>query len=37
MKIRVGYDLRYDCPQPMPMIVTLNVHYSRASDSSGRT
>jgi transglutaminase-like putative cysteine protease len=32
MKIRVGYDLSYDCPQPVPMIVMLNVHYSRASD-----
>jgi transglutaminase-like putative cysteine protease len=32
MQIRIGYDLRYDCPQPMPMIITLNVHYSRASD-----
>jgi transglutaminase-like putative cysteine protease len=32
MKIRVGYDLSYQCPQPMPMIVTLAVHFSRASD-----
>jgi transglutaminase-like putative cysteine protease len=32
MQIRVGYELIYDCPQPTPMIVTLNVHYSRASD-----
>jgi transglutaminase-like putative cysteine protease len=32
MQIRVGYDLRYLMPQPTPMILTLNVHYSRASD-----
>ena len=32
MRIRVGYDLSYDCPQPVPMIVMLNVHYSRAND-----
>ncbi len=32
MHIRVGYELIYDLPQPTPMILTLNVHYSRASD-----
>jgi len=32
MQIRVGYELQYDLPQPTPMILTLNVHYSRASD-----
>ena len=32
MQIHVGYELIYDCPQPTPMILTLNVHYSRASD-----
>ncbi|MDB5987194.1 MAG: transglutaminase family protein [Nevskia sp.] len=32
MQIRVGYDLVYNCPQPTPMIVTLNIHYTRASD-----
>ncbi|MET0340481.1 MAG: transglutaminase family protein [Polyangiales bacterium] len=32
MQIRVGYELTYQCPQPTPMIVTLNVHYSRVSD-----
>ena len=32
MQIRVGYELDYDLPQPTPMILTLNVHYSRASD-----
>ena len=32
MQIRVGYELIYYCPQPTPMILTLNVHYTRASD-----
>jgi transglutaminase-like putative cysteine protease len=32
MEIRVGYELTYQCPQPTPMILTLHVHYSRASD-----
>ena len=32
MRIRVGYELTYNCAQETPMIVTLNVHYSRASD-----
>lgn len=32
MHIRVGYELVYACPQPTPMILTLNVHYSRAND-----
>jgi transglutaminase-like putative cysteine protease len=32
MKIRVGYELIYDCPQPTPMILTLHIHYTRASD-----
>jgi transglutaminase-like putative cysteine protease len=32
MKIRVGYDLLYRCPQPTPMILTLNIHYTRVSD-----
>jgi transglutaminase-like putative cysteine protease len=32
MKIRIGYELLYDCPQPTPMILMLNVHYSRVSD-----
>jgi transglutaminase-like putative cysteine protease len=30
--IHVGYDLRYEFEQPTPMIVMLNVHYSRVSD-----
>ena len=32
MKIRVGYELIYECPQPTPMVLMLNVHYSRVSD-----
>lgn len=32
MQIRVGYELIYNFPQPTPLIVTLNIHYSRASD-----
>ncbi len=32
MKIRVGYDLTYDCPQPTPMILMLNIHFTRVSD-----
>jgi transglutaminase-like putative cysteine protease len=32
MRIRLGYDIGYQFEQPTPMIVTLNVHYSRISD-----
>ena len=32
MQIRVGYELAYEFPQSTPMILTLNVHHSRASD-----
>lgn len=32
MQIRVGYELIYDCPQPTPMILMLNIHFSRISD-----
>jgi transglutaminase-like putative cysteine protease len=32
MQIRAGYELIYSFPQPTPMILTLNIHYSRASD-----
>lgn len=32
MQIRIGFELTYQCPQPTPMILMLNVHYSRASD-----
>jgi transglutaminase-like putative cysteine protease len=32
MQIRIGYELIYECVQPTPMILNLNVHYTRASD-----
>ena len=32
MKIKVGYELIYECPQPTPMMLVLNIHYTRASD-----
>jgi len=32
MRLRLGYDLAYDCPQPTPMILALNVHFTRVSD-----
>jgi transglutaminase-like putative cysteine protease len=32
MKLRIGYDLIYDCPQPTPMVLMLNTHYSRVED-----
>jgi transglutaminase-like putative cysteine protease len=36
MKIRVGFDIVYDCPQPTPMIFNLNVHFTRVSDLTSR-
>jgi transglutaminase-like putative cysteine protease len=32
MKIQVGYEFIYNFPQTTPMILTISVHYSRASD-----
>jgi transglutaminase-like putative cysteine protease len=32
VKIRIGYELNYQCPQPTPMILTLHVHYTRTGD-----
>src|SRR4051794_12472472 len=32
MQIRVGYELIYDLPQPTPMLLTVHIHYSKASD-----
>ena len=32
MRIQLGYELVYELPQPTPMILMLNVHFSRASD-----
>ena len=36
MRIRAGFEMIYDCPQPTPMILTLNVHFTRVSDLVGR-
>jgi len=32
MEIRVGYELIYNCPQPTPMMLMLNIHHTRAAD-----
>ena len=32
MQIRIGYEFVYECTQPTPMLLTLSVHPSRASD-----
>ena len=32
MQIRVGYEIIYNCQQETPMILMVNVHYSRAPD-----
>ena len=32
MRIRIGYEMTYDLPQPTPMIVMLHVHWSRVGD-----
>lgn len=32
MRVRIGYELLYDCPQNTPMMLLLNVHHSRYSD-----
>ena len=32
MKIRAGYEISYDCPQPTPMILMLSIHPSRTPD-----
>ena len=32
MRLRIGYHLVYDCPQPTPMIVMLNTHYSHVAE-----
>ena len=36
MQIRVGFEIVYECPQPTPMILNLNVHFTRVSDLVGR-
>jgi transglutaminase-like putative cysteine protease len=32
MHLRAGYELVYSFPQPTPIILVVNIHYSRASD-----
>jgi transglutaminase-like putative cysteine protease len=32
VKIRLGYEVIYDCPRPTPMLLMLHVHHSRAPD-----
>ena len=32
MKIRVGFEMIYDFPQPTPLITVLGTHFPRASD-----
>ena len=32
LQLRVGYELIYYCPQDVPMILLVNIHYSRADD-----
>jgi len=32
INLSVGYELVYNCPQPVPMILVLNVHHSRVED-----
>jgi hypothetical protein len=34
MKIRAGYEISYECPQPTPMILTLSVYPSRTPGSA---
>jgi len=32
MKLRVGFEMNYEFPQPTPMIMVLGAHFTRASD-----
>ncbi|SLN66916.1 transglutaminase-like domain-containing protein [Oceanibacterium hippocampi] len=32
MKFRIGYELKYEFPDPTPVILMLSVHFTRASD-----
>jgi transglutaminase-like putative cysteine protease len=36
VQIRVGFQMVFECPQPTPMILNLNVHFTRVSDLVGR-
>jgi transglutaminase-like putative cysteine protease len=31
-QIKLGYELVYECPQPTPMLLVLNIHHTRVSD-----
>lgn len=35
MDLNIGYELQYDFPQPTPVILMLNVHFTRVSDLVG--
>ena len=35
MRIRAGFEISYDCPQPTPMLLVLSVHPSRLADVIG--
>ncbi len=32
MNLRVGYEIQYEFPQPTPVIMLLNIHFTRVSD-----
>lgn len=32
MQLRVGYELIYECREPTPMLLMLNIHHTRAAD-----
>ena len=32
MKLRIGYELQYEFPQATPVILMLNIHFTRVSD-----
>jgi len=32
MKLRIGYDIQYEFPQSTPLILMLNIHFTRVSD-----
>jgi len=32
MKIRIGFEMIYDFPQPTPLIALVGTHFTRASD-----
>ncbi len=36
MRIRVGFEMLFECPRPTPKIFTVNVHSTRVSDLIGR-